>query len=114
MISRRNFLTGLVGAAVGTELVVKASVEDVQRFATAKQVNVIKPDVPGWVASGQYQPYPVHVGETLFNAAGRPVGVVSDLMAHREQYDVTSHNDTVDRYVLGSALRVTARLDCLV
>ena len=105
-LSRRSFLSGVAKAA-GAALVVEATLEDVKAFAGAGgRVSVLAPERQPFIASGHTMPWPVGVGETLYNEQGRPVAVVQQVEMSRFPYDVTTADDRWQRHMIGG-LRFT-------
>lgn len=106
MINRRNFLTGIVSAAAGSQLIVEASNEDIQRFANAKNVSVIRPDHPETVLSGHLMFSPISPGQILYDRDGFPVGIVDEVHMHR--------NDDFQNFAKRDSFLCEARIHCFV
>lgn len=88
-ISRRGFLGGMVAAVAGTELVVKATEDDLSNFAVDQPVHIIQPGDPEWIYSGFHWPWPIKSGDTVYShdlkfgygmhRKYEPLGIVLDM-----------------------------------
>jgi hypothetical protein len=98
-MSRRAFITGVVGSVAAGALIVEASDADVARFGVGNQVGVLGPEKE-WLYSGVNEYWPVKVGDMLYDNRGKVVGVVQSLTTQSEA-NVTRITDNQERWVPG-------------
>lgn len=105
-IGRRNFLFGTVAAtAAAGALTILGKGEDVQLFQPTLDEIVTLTRTPMIVPTGTRPSYdPIGPGDTLFNAKGKAVALVTAISAEIEAIDTTSISSDWSRYSPGRKL----------
>lgn len=112
-------LRGIVIRDSSDTLVVRASAEEVDRFAARQgaEVAVLHPEMVmrlGHVPAGepvtdQATAGTVSPGDTLYDGMGRPVAIIEHLESRVDAVDVTSHGDMYQTFTQGRReLRISA------
>ena len=83
-LTRRRFLTGLVAAAAGSEIIIQATPVEVARFSRKDVVGLAAVRMPDF----RHRAFIVGLNERLFNEEGECVGNVSYLCLRKGEIDV--------------------------
>ena len=94
MIERRQFLQGVFGGVTAAGLVVAAPKHIVEAFHVpmGSPLSIVEPTFACAVMPG----------DQLYNAQGQVVAIVDAVNTHRDKIDVTTHNDTYKKFIMGS------------
>jgi len=99
-MERRSFIKGIFGGVAATGLIIKASAEDITKFASSN------PEGTGVVSVADD---PVHVsgafmqtGEVLYSHDGKPVGVFTGYETKAHMVDMASMNDNMSQFIVNT------------
>lgn len=90
-MDRRSFLRGLVVSAIGSELVVRASPQEIELFGKSAPVSVAA-DFP----ISNLQP-----GQLVFNHEGRVLGILTEVVMSHEPIEFHSTYDHEQKFIRG-------------
>src|ERR1700741_3127488 len=87
-MDRRNFLKGVLSGVTATGVIVAASPQEIEAFASP-----LTRDEPVVIDVPTLNTPALGPGEHLYNAQGKLVGIVTELMLHRDKVKTTAFDN---------------------